>query len=117
MTLVMCRKHDFCCLGTNNGSSSEILIDLTGFDARTPSPQRPPPPPPPAQIPQSIPADLFMSPPVFNLHPPFTNSPPAQSGSHITVTDRPITCENPSGLSLLEEELLSLGKVDGDCRT
>uniref|UniRef100_A0A8B9LXQ9 Golgi associated, gamma adaptin ear containing, ARF binding protein 3 n=1 Tax=Astyanax mexicanus TaxID=7994 RepID=A0A8B9LXQ9_ASTMX len=95
---------------TNNGSASEILIDLAGLDLQTPSPQHPPLPP--AHIPP-IPDDLFTSPPAFEPLRPCPNSSSAQAVFQISVKDnptRPITNENPSSLSLLDEELISLGE-------
>ncbi|XP_066522017.1 ADP-ribosylation factor-binding protein GGA3a [Hoplias malabaricus] len=77
--------------GNNNGSSSEILIDLADLD--TPSP--------PAQIPPSIPADLFM----------LSHTSTVQSGSRSAPRDspqRPVT-----SLSLLDEELIPLGLGEG----
>uniref|UniRef100_W5KQK8 Golgi associated, gamma adaptin ear containing, ARF binding protein 3a n=1 Tax=Astyanax mexicanus TaxID=7994 RepID=W5KQK8_ASTMX len=97
---------------TNNGSASEILIDLAGLDLQTPSPQHPPLPP--AHIPP-IPDDLFTSPPAFEPLRPCPNSSSAQAVFQISVKDnptRPITNENPSSLSLLDEELISLGLSD-----
>ncbi|XP_036426489.1 ADP-ribosylation factor-binding protein GGA3a isoform X2 [Colossoma macropomum] len=94
---------------TDNGSSSEILIDLAGLDVHTASPQRPP------LLSAQIPADLFMSPPAFDPPPPYPNSFSAQSGLQADIKgspNRPITSENPNSLSLLDEELISLGLSD-----
>ncbi|XP_072539388.1 ADP-ribosylation factor-binding protein GGA3a [Salminus brasiliensis] len=96
---------------SNTGSSSEILIDLAGLDLRSPSPQHPPPLPS-AQIPQ-IPDDLFMSPPAFQPPPPHLNSSSVLPGLQINVKDNlPVMSETPSSLSLLDEELISLGLSD-----
>uniref|UniRef100_A0AAR2L7P1 Golgi associated, gamma adaptin ear containing, ARF binding protein 3a n=1 Tax=Pygocentrus nattereri TaxID=42514 RepID=A0AAR2L7P1_PYGNA len=96
---------------TDNGSSSEILIDLAGLDVHTASLQHPPLPS------AQIPADLFMSPPAFDPPPPYPNSSSAQPGLQVNIKDspnRPIASENPNSLSLLDEELISLGNVYGD---
>ncbi|XP_017577111.1 ADP-ribosylation factor-binding protein GGA3a [Pygocentrus nattereri] len=94
---------------TDNGSSSEILIDLAGLDVHTASLQHPPLPS------AQIPADLFMSPPAFDPPPPYPNSSSAQPGLQVNIKDspnRPIASENPNSLSLLDEELISLGLSD-----
>ncbi|XP_076871518.1 ADP-ribosylation factor-binding protein GGA3a isoform X2 [Brachyhypopomus gauderio] len=98
---------------TNNGSSSEILIDLAGLNAHTPSPPDPPLPGP--QIPRSIPADLFLPDPVSqapHLCSMFSSGHTSFQSSEKGSPNRPIVEQMPNCTSLLDEELLSLGLSD-----
>lgn len=99
-------NRDISTTGTKDDSQSEILIDLAGLDLQSPSP---PGPPPPAQRPEpsrSIPADLLYGTASSSS---FSSSsqafPPAPSHDH--SPGQPSTA-----LSLLDEELISLGLND-----
>ncbi|XP_030637283.1 ADP-ribosylation factor-binding protein GGA3a [Chanos chanos] len=98
---------------TNDKNSSEILIDLTGLDAQSPSPSEHRPPSPPRS--DSIPADLFMGPQIPVLPPPTVTPSSGQTGgqsSERTSPNQPAPHPPSTSFSLLDEELLSLGLSD-----
>uniref|UniRef100_A0A3P8ZKK0 Golgi associated, gamma adaptin ear containing, ARF binding protein 3a n=1 Tax=Esox lucius TaxID=8010 RepID=A0A3P8ZKK0_ESOLU len=78
------------------GHPSEILIDLAGLDLQSPTP---PEQPPVAQHPDLIPADLLYGP------------APLQELSACPAMEDPIPSKPSTALSLLDEELLSLGEA------
>ncbi|KAJ8001919.1 hypothetical protein DPEC_G00174410 [Dallia pectoralis] len=82
---------------TKDGNQSEILIDLAGLDLQSPSP---PEQPPVAQHPDLIRADLLYDP------------TPLQDLSACPALENPIASKPSTALSLLDEELLSLGLHD-----
>ncbi|XP_010871278.1 ADP-ribosylation factor-binding protein GGA3a [Esox lucius] len=82
---------------TKDSNQSEILIDLAGLDLQSPTP---PEQPPVAQHPDLIPADLLYGP------------APLQELSACPAMEDPIPSKPSTALSLLDEELLSLGLND-----
>ncbi|XP_062403786.1 ADP-ribosylation factor-binding protein GGA3a isoform X2 [Sardina pilchardus] len=100
---------------TTDGSSSEILIDLAGLDVHSPAPleQAPAPAPPPGSF-EGLPPDLLMPSAVPCALPPFFSQP---SGQQCSSAAGGHGMSNPAvqpstSLSLLDEELLSLGLSD-----
>ncbi|KAI1896788.1 hypothetical protein AGOR_G00098420 [Albula goreensis] len=97
--------------GTQDHKNTETLIDLAGLDIPSPSP---PEPAPPSQPPDSQLPDLLVEPAIPVLPPP----PYGLSGSQgcpISQTEspsHPSTAQASTALSLLDEELLSLGLND-----
>ncbi|KAK7144623.1 hypothetical protein R3I94_010901 [Phoxinus phoxinus] len=83
----------------NDGSSSEILIDLTDLDSGSPSPLKHVLTPP--QHSDSLPADLL----TLAARPSSSNTSSGSSSFQIS----PPSSQLPSSLSLLDEELGSLG--------
>uniref|UniRef100_A0A4W4H5C4 Golgi associated, gamma adaptin ear containing, ARF binding protein 3a n=1 Tax=Electrophorus electricus TaxID=8005 RepID=A0A4W4H5C4_ELEEL len=95
---------------TNNANSSEILIDLTGLSVHSP----PDPPSPAPQTTQSIPADLFLPEPVLEAPPLcawFSSGQPDLRSSGKGNPNHPVVDRTPNCMSLMDEELLCLGKV------
>lgn len=92
------------CLGTNDRSSSEILIDLADLESGTPSPLRHGLTPP--QHSESLPADLLTLTSLIGAQPSSSNT---SSGSSSFQTSPP-SSQLPSSMSLLDEELGSFGK-------
>ncbi|CDQ78276.1 unnamed protein product [Oncorhynchus mykiss] len=82
---------------TKDSNQSEILIDLAGLDLQSPSP---PEHPPLAQHPDLIPADLLYG------------SAPLQDLQACPVMEDSSPSKPSAALSLLDEELLSLGLND-----
>ncbi|XP_051753070.1 ADP-ribosylation factor-binding protein GGA3a [Ctenopharyngodon idella] len=97
---------------TNDGSSSEILIDLADLDSGSPSPLKHVLTPP--QHSDSIPADLLTLTSIIGAQPSSSNTSSGSSSFQIS----PPSSQLPSSLSLLDEELgsLGLGSVDSNSK-
>lgn len=93
-------------LDANDGSSSEILIDLADLDSGSPSPLKHVLTPP--QLSDSLPADLLTLTSITGAQPSSSNTSSGSSSFQIS----PPSSQLPSSLSLLDEELGSLG-IDG----
>ncbi|XP_051997502.1 ADP-ribosylation factor-binding protein GGA3-like isoform X2 [Xyrauchen texanus] len=96
---------------TSDGSSSEILIDLADVDSGTPLSSLKQVLPPPQHT-DFIPAELLTLTPLVGALPSSSNTSSGSSGFHISDIDSPYRSppsQLPSSLSLLDEELYSLG--------
>ncbi|XP_067228830.1 ADP-ribosylation factor-binding protein GGA3a isoform X5 [Chanodichthys erythropterus] len=97
---------------TNDGSSSEILIDLADLDSGSPSPLKHVLTPP--QHSDSLPADLLTLASIIGAQPSSSNTSSESSSFQIS----PPSSQLPSSLSLLDEELgsLGLGSLDSNSK-
>ncbi|XP_041961452.1 ADP-ribosylation factor-binding protein GGA3a isoform X1 [Alosa sapidissima] len=99
---------------TTDGSSSEILIDLAGLDVQSPTALEQTPAPPPGSF-EGLPPDLLMpSSSAPCALPPLFSQPSGQqysSGGGGHSLSHP-AIQPSTSLSLLDEELLSLGLSD-----
>ncbi|KAG7491581.1 hypothetical protein MATL_G00005700 [Megalops atlanticus] len=97
--------------GNKGHSKTETLIDLAGLDIPTPSP---PEPAPSSQPQDSTAASLLVEPSIPVLPPPPYGLAVSQACpvSQTESPSRPSTGQTSTALSLLDEELLSLGLND-----